>query len=174
MANDAKLRELILYVADASLEDPDFGMTKLNKVLFNADFTAYGRTGQSITEQDYTKQRNGPTVRRMLPAINDLAQAGDAVIKQVDRYGYKQKRVIALREPDLSLFNAEEISLIDESINVMRDMNAVKVSDLSHEFPGWKLVDEGQRIPYESVFLSDEPPTDREMKRGWELSQALL
>ena len=47
--NDAKLRELILYVAERCENDPDFGALKLNKILFNADFIAYALTGKAIT-----------------------------------------------------------------------------------------------------------------------------
>ena len=48
-----KTRELVLYIAQACEADPDFGMVKLNKVLFNADFTSYARQGVSITEEEY-------------------------------------------------------------------------------------------------------------------------
>ncbi len=174
MVDAKKLEELILYIADASVVDPDFGMTKLNKILFNADFTAYGRAGEPITGQEYQKLPKGPAVRRLLPAIDALLRRGDAVVKVVNRMGYEQKRVVALREADLSLFSGDEISIIDDSIKVMQGMTAARTSDLSHEYLGWQLVEERETIPYHTVFMSDRPLTDREKKHGWELSEAAL
>jgi hypothetical protein len=42
--DDEKLRELILYVSTLSKDDDNFGATKLNKLLFYADFLAYQRS----------------------------------------------------------------------------------------------------------------------------------
>src|SRR5207249_1394411 len=39
-----KVKELILLVTERSEGDESFGMIKLNKLLFNIDFTQYGRT----------------------------------------------------------------------------------------------------------------------------------
>ncbi|HZQ34888.1 MAG TPA: hypothetical protein VFD32_03070 [Dehalococcoidia bacterium] len=44
-----KLGELILYVAEKSSDDPRFGATKLNNILFFSDFLAFGQLGRSIT-----------------------------------------------------------------------------------------------------------------------------
>lgn len=41
-----RLAELIMFVANRVLGDPMFGLTKVNKVLFFADFESYRRTGQ--------------------------------------------------------------------------------------------------------------------------------
>lgn len=43
--DDRKMKELILYLASRSEEDPRFSATKLNKLLFYCDFTAYRRLG---------------------------------------------------------------------------------------------------------------------------------
>ena len=48
-ADDRKMKELILYLAARSEDDPRFSSTKLNKLLFYCDFTAYRQLGRSIT-----------------------------------------------------------------------------------------------------------------------------
>ena len=55
-----KFREPLLYVAHKSERDPSFGATKLNKLLFIADFLSYAKAGKSITGQPYVKLKNGP------------------------------------------------------------------------------------------------------------------
>lgn len=43
MDPDRRLAELILYIAEKCERDPNFGATKLNKILTFADFSAYLR-----------------------------------------------------------------------------------------------------------------------------------
>ena len=64
-ANDTKMRELILYVASKSQHDPKFGSTKLNKILFFADFAFYFKHGRSVTGQEYMRLKHGPAPRRL-------------------------------------------------------------------------------------------------------------
>ena len=42
-----KLKELILHIAKECCDDPTFGATKLNKILWWADFLFYRATGPS-------------------------------------------------------------------------------------------------------------------------------
>ena len=57
---DKKLKELVLYIAQKSEDDPSFGATKLNKILFAADFYFFGQTGRSITGASYVHRGKGP------------------------------------------------------------------------------------------------------------------
>jgi hypothetical protein len=53
--NLQKFKELILYFADQSREDPGFAQTKLNKLLYSCDFEAFRRLGHSNTDATYQK-----------------------------------------------------------------------------------------------------------------------
>ena len=46
-------------------------------------------------------------------------------------------------------------------IDFFRGKTAREVSDYSHREPGWELADDRETIPYETAWLSSEPP-DRE------------
>ena len=59
---DKKLKELVLYIAQKSEDDPSFGATKLNKILFAADFYFFGQTGRSITGASYVHRGKGRAV----------------------------------------------------------------------------------------------------------------
>src|SRR5215467_9574991 len=80
--NDEKFKELILYIASHSEDDPAFGATKLNKLLFFADFITYLRLGHPITGQEYQRLENGPAPRRMLPAKAELLLDNDIAISK--------------------------------------------------------------------------------------------
>ena len=166
-ASDRKLKELILYVALKSQQDPNFGATKLNKILFYADFNAYVRLGKSITGQDYQALAQGPAPRRMLPICEQMENARDIALEEAPCASYTQKRTIPLRDPDLSHFSKEQIELVDEVIKGLWKETAQAVSDLSHMFLGWKLAEEGETVPYDVALLSDQADlTPSEIKKG--------
>lgn len=162
-ANDAKLAELILYVSDRCADDPRFGATKLNKILFYADFIAYGKLGKPITGQAYQKLKFGPAPRRLMPVRDGLIAASELAIQSKDHFGKGQKRTVALREANLSQFSGDEIAIVEDMIKAFWDANATEASEASHRTCAWKYADEGEDIPYESVFLSDRPLTEREL-----------
>jgi antitoxin SocA-like protein len=170
--NDKRFKELVLYVSQKCANDPTFGATKLNKILFYADFLAYANLGEPITGFEYQKLRWGPAPRRLIPVQAEMIERGELVLQPVHLLGGKiQKRTINLRNPDLSVFKAEEIALVDEVIEALQSARAEAVSELSHRLVGWKVVQEGESIPYNTIFLSDEPLTEAEIERGRELAR---
>jgi len=166
--NDRKFQELLLYVASRCEGDPTFGAVKLNKILFFADFLAYGKLGKAITGQAYQKLEHGPAPVRLIPLKRELVPQA-AVEQQRDYYGHVQTRLIALREADLSEFTGAEVAIIDAVIRDLWDQNATEVSDLSHKFLGWEVADVQEVIPYETVFLDSRPLTAKEEERAAEL-----
>jgi hypothetical protein len=166
----SKLAELMLYVAEKSAYDPKFGATKLNKILFYSDFLAYGFFRKPITGATYQRLDRGPAPRQLMPTLAELAEKGDAVVAPSTHYGYEQKRLVPLRDANLSLFSADEIALVDHVIQMLCDHNGSQVSALSHAEAAWKIALAGQDIPYEAVFLSSRPPSERDVQRAQELA----
>lgn len=155
--NDEKFIELLLYVARKSENDSKFGAVKLNKIMFYSDFMAYQTTGKSITGHTYKKLPNGPAPKAMLPILTKLKES--QVIREEQRLHFNrvQKRVVALRDPNVSVFTADEISTVDSILESLRDDNAKEVSDLSHEFIGWKAASLNEDIPYQTALIDGTP-----------------
>lgn len=169
-----KLKELILYVAGKSFEDPSFGATKMNKILFFADFLSYAESGNPITGAEYQKLDHGPAPRQILKLIQDLENNREAVYTTRDHHGYVQKKLVPLREPNLSVFLPEEIALIDRLLEVFRSANASSLTAFSHDYSfGWQAVELGETIPYESIFISTDEPMASDFKRGQEVAREL-
>ena len=115
---ERKLAELILYISQKCAQDPDFGATKLNKILYFSDFFAYGNWGESITNCEYQNLRGGPAPRRLLLVRDQLKSDGHLVIQPVYLpSGVVQHRTVNLREPDLTDFKSREIALVDNVID---------------------------------------------------------
>ncbi len=154
---DDKFRELMLYIAQKMEDDPAFGATVLNKVLFFSDFLAYRILGEPITGAVYQKLDYGPAPRRLLPEQKRLEDEHRAVVQPRLRGGRTQRRLVALDKPNLDLFKGSEIALVDQVIAALRGHGAVEVSEVSHRASvGWLAVQLHADIPYGTIFFS--PP----------------
>ncbi len=169
--DESKAAELILLIAKQTEEDPTAGSTKLNKILYFAEISHMRRTGEPITGSEYQKQPHGPTLRMMRPIVRDLDSQGAAKEIEEDYFGYSQKRLVALRAPDLSSFSGEEIASVMDMIRQMWGKNAKEVTEISHEDPGWQAVEQGERIPLEMAFVAQAEVTDEIRERARQLAK---
>jgi hypothetical protein len=128
-----KLRELILYVADKCEDDPT----------------------------SYRKFQQGPVPTILKRVRFEMEESGEVVVRKKSYHGRMQHRIIPLRQPDFSLLGARDIALVDDMIRMFWDRSAQEVSELSHD-RAWKNASEGEPIPYEAAFVSDEPLTERD------------
>jgi len=168
-----KFRELLLYVAQQSESDPKFGALKLNKILFYSDFLAHLKLGHSITGEVYRRLRNGPAPRRLVQIRDSLIRNGEAAIQKVNRFGYEQERLVALREPNTSLFGGEEIALVQQVLMECKPYNGTELSELSHKFAGWMAAQDGETIPYSAALVSMRKATCVEKEYGRNLVKSL-
>ena len=160
-------KELILYIANRLALHPKFGATKLNKILFYSDFIAYAKLGKSITGEKYQKLPKGPAPKYLVPVRNEM-DSKDIIYYPKETLSGIQHRIAPKRSADLRKFTPEQISIVDQVIDLLKDKDTEEVSELSHFFIGWKIVKEGEEIPYETVFLRDPKDiqvtqTDREI-----------
>lgn len=169
-ADDGKLRELILYVANRSMDDPNMGSLKLNKALFYADFGAYLHLGVPITGHRYFKLPQGPAPRHLVEVRDGLlADKSARMVRRDVGADRPLTRLVALREPDLSLFSAEQLAFVDAVLDGLRDSTGTAVSNKTHLLAGWRLAKHQEDIPYETAFLGQATRAD--LDRGRELAQ---
>lgn len=150
--NVRKFKETLLYVLTRVGGKPNVGETVLYKLLYFIDFDHYERHEEQFIGATYVKREYGPApvefqeIARAMMAENEL-QACEA-----DYYGLRQKRYLALRDPDLSVLDGREIQTMEEVICRLSDMNASKIADYSHKDIPWLVAEEGDILDYESVF----------------------
>ena len=172
MATD-RFKELILYISQESEFDPNFGATKLNKILFFCDFLSYRAYGQSISGKRYFKLPHGPAPRALKSAVAELIAEGACIEVERSHFGLPQKRIIVKREADVEVFSATEVALIGRVIRALWDNSVQEVSHLSHRFVGWQLAALHEDIPYEAVFLNSPSElilSDEEIAYGQRLA----
>ena len=169
--DEAKFTELVLYVADRLKDDPTGGAVKLNKALFFAEFAHVRATGRPITGAEYQKLPHGPAPRFLLPVRDQLIRDGRAQLVRESYLGYEQKRLTALRPPNLSLFTREELETVDQVLHELRGLSGTETSDISHEQMGWQMVEERETIPFAAAYLRPPVITDAIRRRAAKLAE---
>ena len=172
IAYDAdKFAEMVLYVAARLQDDHAGGATKLNKVLFFAEFTHLRRHHQVISGCEFQKLPHGPAPRQLLPVRRKLIDSGAAEMVEEDFLGRPQQRLVPSRAANVDLFTGDEMQTLEDVLTQLDGMTGTQVSELSHQEPGWRLTEVGETIPFSTAFL-DFPqihtPTSRRLSRSVE------
>jgi Protein of unknown function (DUF4065) len=172
--NRGKFKELVIYLCAASEQagDEGFGMVKLNKLLFRADFEAYRLLGRPMTGETYEKQEYGPVARDLPIVLDELAAAGRLRWQSIPR-GPRTRKVPTMAEnpdaaADMSAFPADERQVIENTLRELAAYGGKGASEWSHEeSAGWNVVSEyGEAIDYASTFISTAPIPPEDLERA--------
>lgn len=151
--NTEKFRELVLYISSQWKDAEYSGETKLNKVLWAIDTTAYDQLGSPVTGARYKRGQFGPRAYPYPPIIEDMQSEGILETKPEEvSDNHTQHRPVAKRPANMSLFSPEEKAIIDKWVAEFKDKSATWVRDWSHGFASWKLLSMDAEIPYNSIY----------------------
>lgn len=178
-----KFKEMVIYFAErsAQLNDDGFGMVKLNKLLYRADFEAYRTLGRAITGETYERQEFGPVARDLLIVLDELGASGRLRWEHIPAGPHTRNVPRAMDEdefaPDHRQFSADELGVMERTLQELATYGGKSVSLWSHEqSAGWNLAEKnGNTIEYRTAFVSTGPLTqsllrevsDYVRKRGW-------
>lgn len=164
-----RLRELILYIAEKLEDDPNFGRTKLAKIIYFSDMESYRMHRRPVSGSAFVRMAYGPLPKNFLNTLDELKEEGR--IDEIEReyFDYTQKRIVVRSGKSGDMFSEAELGVVDGIIQKFRDWNAVGLSERSHGV-AWRLTEEGNPIPYEYALYSDEPLTEEETLRAQELA----
>jgi|HubBroStandDraft_6_1064221.scaffolds.fasta_scaffold63714_1 hypothetical protein len=160
-----RLRQMILYIATRCETAPRFGSTKLNKILWKADFDAFAARGRPVTGRHYQRLPLGPAPKEMKPLHREMVERGDIRIEKIHfDYDITEDRTIPLIPYDISQFDEDDIAFVEASITYYWHLNARETSDDSHGV-AWKTHNNGDILAYELARLSDKPLTEAQRSR---------
>lgn len=167
-----KLRNLLLYILQKCGGKPNVGETVLYKLLYFIDFDAFEILGTPVTGIPYLKMQFGPVPRKVDydSVIKKMMDQDELKVFSHQFYDKIQKRYVALTEPDLVKFSADEINLVDKIINRMSDMSATEISNYVHSDAPWKATSNMEIIDYGLVHDREEPHAQRDSFSIWEAS----
>lgn len=136
-----KARQMVLYFA---IKCRPF-VTKMNKLLFYADFFHYKKTGVSISGMTYQAITNGPVPQRYAGLIDNATD----LVERVDEYypnDIAGERLISDHEFDSSLFSVEELKTLEEIAFRFKKTPTKEIVSLSHQEDAWVKNNETHNI----------------------------
>lgn len=149
-----RLHNIVHYII-AKADYKKLGKTKLNKILWFADREFMRTKMDTITHSEYIKMPFGPIPKKIDKILEALKREQKIVAKEIAIGTTTQKSFISIKEPDISMFKPEEISVLDKYIyGISENFTAGEISEISHN-EDWELANIGEVIPVESVFGDD-------------------
>lgn len=142
-----RLKNIMLYIIGLCGE---VFYTKMNKLLFYADFMAYRTSGYALSGLSYKAIDYGPVPERWDRVYSQF----DEILQEPRSYGDKEGSVLMTTEKaDLSIFTPEELLILEQVCARFADCTSSDMTRISHEESAWIDYVRGyERISFESAF----------------------
>lgn len=152
MYDARKFKSLVHYVCSICQDPKTLGAIKLNKILWYSEMNAFLYLGKAITGARFVKRQFGPAPTAVLPVLEELQRDGVLIVLDVESFGRPKKEYISIKNPDLSSFSPDEISLVDRVTEIIcKEYTASQISEKSHD-DIWEMAEIGEEIPFTTVF----------------------
>jgi len=140
----SKLYNAVLFFArDGVLK------SKLNKLLFYADFKHFKEYTLSITGLRYVHLPYGPVPDNY--AMYYAAMFCEGLVEFIEELypnGYVGEVIKAAKEPDLNIFSPSELRIMAAVIEDFKEYNATQIRDIAHNETGYQRTTDGDIISY--------------------------
>lgn len=123
-----RLAEMIVFFCGL----PDMFKTKLNKMLFYADFLHCKEHALAISGSPYLAFARGPVPEHYDRLTATLVESGDLAVEEKGGKAWTGEVLVALREADLSCFAASEKQALEFVAARFRRKTSTSLSELSH------------------------------------------
>jgi putative zinc finger/helix-turn-helix YgiT family protein len=142
---EAKMREMMVFFAGY----PDTFRTKLNKLVFYADFLHHKRYGTSISTLRYVNMQFGPVPVAFYQLQAQLVD--DASLREAEVRGGKWGGTVftAGRPADVSVFSASELDCLEYVGDHFDGWGATRISEYSHSEAAWRETCDRETISYD-------------------------
>lgn len=123
--------------------------TKLNKLLFYADFKAFKELGASITGMRYARLDYGPVPNNYKDVLSSMEIMGVISCEPREAGSFGGEVVKPVRAIDPSVLSAGEREVILQVKARFRGMSASEIAEFSHRERAWKEVPNSGLISYD-------------------------
>ena len=131
-------------------KSPGVPRTKLNKLLWYADFLAFRQNTASISGARYARLPHGPAPDQYDTLLAWLSGPEGALrLDEVSSGTLDWEVLVANEAPDYGQFSNSELALLAQVAERFKDATARTLSELSHQEPGYELTRDGEIISYE-------------------------
>ena len=150
-----RLTEAVYFICDKASENPErLDQIKLNKVLWYADASAYLKSGESITGEDYIKKPFGPVARHNRIAVDQLERAG--VLRRgraASGSGHWNTHFDMTGDFEIALLSDDDRETITRAYRSIVDgsITSMGISERTHG-EIWQLAEKDEILPLYTVF----------------------
>lgn len=139
-----RLRNMVRFFSEGGV-----WMTKLNKLLWYADFLAFRRNTSSISGLAYQRETRGPVPFYFYTMLDALEDEGDIRKEETPVFDYVGTMIYAVKKPEFSVFTASEWDVLRYIRDYFSGYNSKAISERSHQERAWLEVPQGAPIPYD-------------------------
>ena len=147
-----KYKELILLFLQKASDDLALPKTKLAKLCYLADFAWFYEHLQPMIWLKYRKNHYWPVPDTFFKVLNDMMEEGSIELEEKG----DTKLIRSTWKIIPKYFSKEELQLIDKIAKKWKDFNTKEIVDFTHNQLPYKLVPEGEFIPY-SLITQEDP-----------------
>ncbi len=146
-----RFETLVQYVCWICEDPRALGLDRLNRILWYVDRISYLTRDRVATGASYVRNRTGPWARPLEAVLRDLERKG--LIAQRARVGNREPDLlVSLAKPDLSGFDAEEISLVEAVTRAICFDTRSSITGREAHDSVLQAARLGETIPYFTVF----------------------
>lgn len=159
-----KFKDALHYVAARAGARPDFGATKLYKVLWFSEARTFVLNGAPMFGVEFVRQRHGPVPKDAMRIREELVAEGRLKIWKESWSNFSQWHFKSITPPDSSRLSALDIDTLNYwTRHIDEDHTATSISDQSHDY-GWEIARMGETLPVHA-FLAERlrDPTEAEL-----------
>lgn len=143
----SRLKNVLLYILSRCGEQ---FCTKMNKMLFYADYLAYRRMSCAISGLSYRAIAYGPVPERW---DRIYSQFNDVVMEPRNLGDFEGVVLVPKADPDMSMFSEREISVLNDVCERFWGSSSREMSELSHEELAWiDSYKDQRRISFDYAF----------------------
>ena len=151
-----KYKEAIIYLC-SHLNNEVRGKKKLAKLLYFVDFDLFESEEKVLTGDVYKAFPMGPFPQTMEQITSELEQENAISIETIETIesilDYNPTEVYKCkRQPDISIFESDEIKILDRVIKKYGHLNGKQLEDLTHAEAPYVGTEAFQEIPYELAY----------------------
>ena len=143
-----RLKNILLYFIEKS--DGVF-FTKMNKLLFYADFMAYRVTGKSVSGLAYKAIAHGPVPVRWDRIYSFFDEIDQEIVQFPD--GRAGTKLVSKLSPDMAEFSDDELKILEYVSQRFKNETPTQISETSHQEEAWKqYLNSDRLISFEMAF----------------------
>lgn len=158
---EQKLRGILEYCLLHGSTIGKVPKTKLFKLIYLADFSAYYLRGNAISELTYKNRPHGPVPDELFALVDELVESGDIDVEE-GRLAFLHK--LTVEPTHIKFLDKEEKALLEVLCKYWKAKPTKTIVNFTHAQRPWCLTNDGEEVPYELILQEDHPylPTQQQ------------